>query len=257
MADEGSEDIIGRKIFFLYPSALIQNQIAAELVQQEFEVYLIKDHSKLRRILKEFPNSIVFANIYDGMSEKEWEAWISGVMRDNELAGVSIGIICSTDDEALKRKYLLQIKVPCGYTVLKSDLIVAMRALMEILRAADAKGRRKYIRATMENETNTTVNLPLDGLFINGVIVDISVVGFSCIFTEDPDLQKNTLFQDIQIKLQSNLLKAEGIVYGSRAEGDSKIYVVIFTKRVDPDVRSRIRKYIQQNLQNKMNLLLK
>lgn len=257
MANEGSEDILGRKLFFLYPSALIQNQIAAELVQQEFEVYLVKDHGKLRRILKQFPNSIVFINIYDGMPEKEWEGWILGVMRDPELTGVSIGIICSTDDENLKRKYLLQLKLPCGYTVLKSDLTIAMRALMEILRTADAKGRRKYLRATMENEANTTVNLPLNGIFINGTIIDISVVGISCIFTADPDLQKNTLFQDIQIKLQTNLLKAEGIVYGSRMEGESKIYVILFTKRVDPDVCSRIRKYIQQNLQGKMDLLLK
>jgi hypothetical protein len=257
MANAGSEDILGRKLFFLYPSAVIQNQIAAELVQQEFEVYLVKDHGKLRRILKQFPNAIVFINIYDGMPEKEWEGWITGIMRDPALAGVSIGIICSGDDENLKRKYLLQLKIQCGYTVLKSDLNIAIRTLMEILRVADAKGRRKYIRATTENETNTTVNLPLDGTFINGNIMDISVVGFSCAFDADPDLHKNTLFQDIQIKLQTNLLKAEGIVYGSRIEGETKIYVVIFTQRIDPDVRTRIRKYIQQNLQSKLDVLLK
>ena len=36
-----------------------------------------------------------------------------------------------------------------------------------------------------------------------------------------------------------------------------KIYVVLFTQRIDPDVRTRIRKYIQQNLQVKMDTELK
>jgi hypothetical protein len=251
MADV-NEDILGRKLFFLYPSAVIQNQIAAELIQQEFEVYIVKDHVKLRQALKQYPNSIVFANINDGISEKEWEAWIRGVMGDPETAGVDIGIICNGDDENLKRKYLTQIKIKCGYTVLKSDLSPAIRQLMEILKAVDAKGRRKYIRASTEKEVNTTVNFPMHGTFVNGVIKDISVVGFSCAFSDDPGFTKNSLFQDIQIKLQTMLIKAEGIIFGSRMDGASKVYVVLFTQRIDPEVRTRIRKYIQSNLQSKI-----
>jgi hypothetical protein len=256
MAD-GHEDILGRKLFFLYPSAVIQNQIAAELIQQEFEVYIVKDHVKLRQVLKKYPNSIVFANISDGISEKEWEAWIRGVMGDPETAGVDIGIIYNSDDENLKRKYLTQIKIKCGYTVLKSDLSPAIRQLMESLKAVDAKGRRKYIRASTEKEANTTVNFPINGTFVNGVIKDISVVGFSCAFSNDPALTKNSLFQDIQIKLQTILIKAEGIIFGSRMDGESKVYVVLFTQRIDPEVRTRIRKYIQSNLQSKMDVEFK
>jgi hypothetical protein len=257
MANEGNEDILGRKLFFLYPSAVIQNQVAAELIQQEYEVYIIKDHVKLRKILKRYPASIVLANINDGMSTNEWEAWIRGVMADPETADVSIGIVCSGEDENLKRKYLSQVNIQCGYTVVKSDLSLAIKQLMDILKAADAKGRRKYIRATTENETNITVNFPVNGTFINGIIKDISVVGFSCAFNTDPELVKNTLFQDLQIKLQSILIKAEGIVFGSRMDGSNKIYVVLFTQRIDPDVRTKIRKYIQSNLQSKLDSLFK
>jgi hypothetical protein len=124
---------------------------------------------------------------------------------------------------------------------------------MEILKVVDAKGRRKYIRASTEKEANTTVNFPINGTFVNGVIKDISVVGFSCAFSDDPGLTKNSLFQDIQIKLQTMLIKAEGIIFGSRMDGESKVYVVLFTQRIDPEVRTRIRKYIQSNLQSKMD----
>jgi hypothetical protein len=253
MANEGNEDILGKKLFFLYPSAVIQNQLAAELIQQEYEVYIIKDHTKLKGMLKKYPGSIVFANINDGMAESEWDTWIRGVMGDPKTSGVGIGIICSGENEELKRKYLNQIKIRCGYTVVKADLSIAISQLTDILKAVDAKGRRKYIRATTENETNITVNFPVNGTFVNGLIKDISVVGFSCAFDADPELTKNALFQNIQIKLQTQLIKAEGIVFGSRMDGSNKIYVVLFTKRIDPEVRTKIRKFIQSNLQGKMD----
>jgi hypothetical protein len=248
-----NDNILGKKLFFLYPSAVIQNQIAAELIQQEFEVYIIKDHIKLKQVLAKYPNSIVFANINDGITEPEWETWIRGLMATPETAGVDIGIVCSGDNEALKRKYLTQVRIKCGYTVLKSDLNLAIKQIVEILNTVDAKGRRKYIRAETDHESNTTVNFPINGTFINGAIRDISVVGFSCAFKEDPELTKNSLFQDIQVKLQSMLLKVEGIVFGSRMEGDTAIYVILFTQRIDPDVRTRIRKFIQSSLQAKMD----
>jgi hypothetical protein len=258
MSNENSQsDLLGKKVFFLHPSAVVRNDVAAELIQQEYEVYLVKDHVSLRRILKKYPDSIVFADIDEQMPEKDWEAWIRGVMNDPETSQVSIGILSVNDDEVLQRKYINSVKVQCGYTVLKSDLKSSINQILDALKTVDAKGRRKYLRATTEAETVTTINLPVNGTFVNGTIKDISVVGLSCAFTEDPALVKNTLFKDVQVKLQSMLLKVEGIVFGSRMDGSSKIYVLLFTQRIDPDVRTKIRKYIQQNFQNKMDIELK
>jgi len=248
---------LGRKAFFLHPSVIIQNQIVSELAQEEFEVYTVKDETKLRRLLKKYPDSIVFANINDGMKEKAWEEWIRGVMGSSETAGVGIGILAYGSDEAIRRKYTEQFKVQCGFTLMKSDANEVVKQLITILNSANAKGRRKYIRALTENETNVTVNLPINGTYVIGLIKDISVVGFSCTFKEDPNLAKNSLFNDIQIRLQTQLLKAEGIVFGSRMDGGQKTYVILFTQRVDPSLRTRIRKYIQSYLQSKMDGELK
>jgi hypothetical protein len=170
---------------------------------------------------------------------------------------VKLGILSATDNEVLQRKYINSVKVQCGYTIIKSDINKSVKQLLDILKALNAKGRRKYVRATSENEALTTLNLPHNGAYINGVVKDISVVGLSCVFSEDPELEKNSLCPNIQIKLQSMILKAEGIVFGSRMDGLEKIYVILFTQRIDPDVRTKIRKYIQSNLQAKMDGELK
>ena len=248
---------LGRKIFFLHPSATIQNQIITELAQEEFEVYVAKDELKLRIALKKYPDSIVFANVNDGMKEKAWEDWIRNVMGSSELSGIGIGVIGYGTDEALRRKYAEQIKVSCGFIALKADTSVVVKQLITVLNSINAKGRRKYIRALTDKEKNITVNLPLNGTYVNGQINDVSVVGFSCSFENDPSLSKNSIFNDIQIRLQSQLLKAEGIVFGSRMDGGQKTYVILFTQRIDPNVKIRIRKYIQSHLQGKMDTELK
>jgi hypothetical protein len=253
---DSPSELVGKKIFFLYPTVVVQNKIIAELVQQEYEVYIVKNRDSLKRVLREYRDSIVFVDINEQMSEKEWEAWITTVKNSPDTSGIAVGIVTANDEELIKRKYLLTIKV-CGYTVLKFDLDKAIMHIIEVLQSVDAKGRRKFIRATTTKEANVTLNLPLNGMFVKGQIKDISVVGVSCTLEGNPDISKNTLFKDIQVKLLSSIIKVEGIVIGSRMEGDEKVYVVLFTQRIDPDVRIKIRKYIQHNLQTKMDNELK
>jgi hypothetical protein len=247
-----NSELMGKRIFFLYPSAIMQNDVAAELIQQEYEVYIIRDHQTLQRIVRRYSVSIVLVNIDDRMSEADWEVWIRDVMTDPATSTVTIGILSANDDELLQRKYINAVKVQCGYTIIKSDIRQSIKHLLDILKVLDAKGRRKYIRATSENGTLTTLNLPHNGKYVNGIIRDISVAGLSCFFSEDPEIEKNSLCSNIQIKLQSILLKAEGIIFGSRMDGLEKIYVILFTQRIDPEVRIKIRRYIQSNIQAKI-----
>jgi hypothetical protein len=253
---DGAVDIVGKKVFFLFPTVVVQNRVISELIQQEFEVYIAKDEYSIKKVLKKYPDSVLFIDINEGMAEREWEKWINEIKMTPETKDVAIAIVTANDNELIKRKYLLTVKVR-GFTVIKADLEKAISHIFDVLQSVDAKGRRKFIRATTGGETQTTVNLPIQGMFVKGQIKDISVVGISCTLDGNPDIPKNILIKDIQIKLLTNILKVEGIVIGSRMEGKDKIYVILFTQRIDPDVRTRIRKYIQQNLQAKMDLELK
>jgi len=244
-------EIVGKKIFFLYPSGSITSQVVTELVQQEYEVYISKSHNKLAPILRKYPDSIVFINLDEGMSGVEWGNWIHGLM--TSMPKINVGVLSTNNDEEFKDKFINEIKVSCGFLQLKFDMSKSIPIIIEILKKTEAKGRRKYIRASMEGETNCTINMPKGNDYLNGSLKDISVVGFSCVFDKEAEFKKNELITNIQIKLQTMLLKVEAILFGSRQVGDQKIYVLLFTQRIDPDVKTRIRKYIQQNLQSKMD----
>jgi len=254
MADDVNS--LGRKVFFLHPSALLQNRIIDELAQEEFEVYVIKDALKIKQALEFYPNSILIASISEAMKESAWIELLRGI-HENPLTGkVDIAFITSSGDEETMKRYKEQFDFNCGYIIVKSDIEKAIRQIVIVLNNVNAKGRRKFIRLVTDKD-KTTVNLPINGVFKNGHIKDISIVGFSCVFDEDPALPKNGFFGDIQLRLQGQLLKVEGIVFGSRADENEKVYVFLFTKRVDGDIQSRIRKFIQANLQSKMDEGLK
>jgi len=250
---DNAESLVGKKIFFLYPSVLIQNKIVEELAQEEFEVYSIRDETKLRQVLRKYPNSVVFANISDGMRESAWENWIRSVMMDSRTVGVAIGIIAYGEDANIRHKYTELLRVHCGYIVMKPDLSVVVRQLAEALIDVNAKGRRRYIRVLTDTEENITVNLPMNGTFLSGAIKDISTAGFSCTFEGDPDLIRNTHFDDIQIRLQTEFLKVQGMFFGSRMQGTEKIYVLLITQRTSSDVQAKIRKFIRMLLQSRMD----
>ena len=249
-----NSDLVGKKIFFLYPTIAVQNRIITELIQQEYEIYIAKNKEKLKKALCKYPDSIVLIDINEQMPEGEWDIWVTGLMEAPDTKDVAIGIVTSNDDEQVMRKFLLALKVPCGYTVIGHDMERSITQIMAALQTVNAKGRRKFIRAIMgRGETSSTINLPVNGNFVNGIIRDISVVGISCTIEGNPEIPKNTLFKNIQVRLQTNLLKVEGILFGSRPDGIDTIYVILFTQRIDPDVRTKIRTYIQHTLHQKMN----
>ncbi|MDR2072543.1 MAG: pilus assembly protein PilZ [Spirochaetaceae bacterium] len=253
---EDPAEILGKKIFFIHPSMFVQNEIISHLIQQEYEVYVARDEEKLQRALKKFPHSIVFASIDETLSANKWEEWIRQLMADKD-SGASVGILCNTNNDEARRTYLNQLKVPCGFVPLKAEKTKALQLLLDILTFAKAKGRRKYIRADTRKDAMTTINIPRNNAYLTGDIWDISVVGVSCVFPPDIELEKNSLLPDIQIKLQGTLLKAEGIVFGFRMEEENKVYVFLFTQKIDTLARTKIRTYIQRNLQSKMDADIK
>jgi hypothetical protein len=245
--------ILGKKVFFLHPSPFIQNTILERLSEQELEIYVVKDETKAQRILAKYPDSIVFGNIEEKLSPEQWEDWFRQIKNNEATKNVGIGILSVANSEEIRKLYLETFRVSCGFIPIKADKNTVIKALLEKLHAAEAKGRRKYLRVSTLNDNRASINISVGDNFINGDIQDISAVGLSCIFSQDPDIKKNSLFSGIQIKLHGALLKAEGIALGSRAEGDRKVYVFLFTKKTDPSVQAKIKTFIQKTLQSRMD----
>lgn len=246
---------LGRKVFFLYPPSVVKDELISRLLEQEYEVYMIKDAAMADRLLVLYPASVVFVNIDAGKSEGEWETWIRSKLSNPLLSSLGIGILTYNSDENLQKKYLMDIGIQCGFVKLKLGLEESTKILLSTLQANEAKGRRKYVRANCAGDSLSSINLREGGITATGKIQDISVVGFSCILDPDPAFKKNTVLHDIQLKLRASLVKIEAVVFGTRMVDDRMQYVMLLAPRTEAVVRDKIRNYIQYALQNEIEQL--
>ena len=241
--------VTGRKVFILYPHSVIQEDLIYTLINNEYEVYLIKDHNRALKLLEKFNDSIIFINIDDRLDEEEWEEYIRGIMRNPSLQDVRIGILSYNNEAQLKQKYLMEIGVPCGFIQLKLGIAQSTKIILTALEANEAKGRRKYVRVNCEKDESAQFNVRISDTVISGKILDISSIGMAVRFETDPELQKNTLLEGIQMRLKSSLVNLSGVVIGFH-EGRPKRYVILFSPRTSTAEKEKIRRFIIHNLQS-------
>lgn len=249
-----AESDLGRKVFFLYPPSVVRDDLVGRLLENEYEVYMIKNITLAERALKLYPDSICYINLDAGMEEDKWEEWIRKKLDDPFFALLQMGIVSYNTDEALQKKYLMDLGLPCGYVKLKLGLDESTKILLATLQANEAKGRRKYVRAECTHDSFSGINLRQGPIETTGRLFDISVVGFSCILNPDPAFTRGTVLRDIQLKLRASLVRTQAVVFGMRQVEGQTMYVMLFKTKLDDHGIGKVRSYIQTALQMEIEL---
>lgn len=249
-----SSNQFGKKVFFLYPHSVIKSDLLHDFIQNEYEVYTLKDYKKVKLILKKYKDSIIFINIDDVLSETEWYEFVSSIVENDEFKGVQVGILTYNENEDLSKKYLIDLSVSAGFIQLKLGKEQSRNIILKTLEANESKGQRKYVRATSPNSKKSTFNVQVGTDLRTGYVNDISSVGMSCVFQEEVGLTKNAILRKIQLKLNGKLVLVDAIVFGSRKMENGKlVYVLMFTNNITDDNKSKIHAYIGDTIQSNMD----
>jgi hypothetical protein len=249
------DDILGKKIFFLYPQSVIQDSMLDTLIMSGFEAYTIHDHERGRLLLAHFPRSILFINIDQGLSEKEWEAYIRGIQENPAIKESRLGILSYNTDQKLMQKYLMDLGIPCGYIQLKLGLQASTNIILAALQANEARGRRQHIRAFCGDDSYATMNYKgPENIMYYGKLMDISSVGIAVKFDQPITLPANSLLRNIQLKLRSSLIMIDGILMGLRT-ADPRVRVILFASQMNQDDKLAIHHYIKQRIQHSLDHL--
>jgi len=242
----------GKKVFFIYPHSVIQNELIQDLIDREYEVYFINDHTKVTSICEYYNSPILFINIDEGLEEPQWEKLIRSVLENTGTNHSKIGIVTYNENTELAQKYLMDIMVPCGFIKLKLGITESTNIIIKTLDANEVKGKRKYVRAKC-NPSEATLNVTINNSLESGHIVDISSVGMAINFDGSVEIAKNTYLKDIQLKLRGILLRVSAVVIGHRSqEGEKTLYVLLFDQFVTSQIKSKLRSYINRTLQHEM-----
>jgi hypothetical protein len=252
MPDEMA-DVTGKKVFFLYPHSVIQKELIQLIARYEYEVYLIFDHLKLPALLTEYPQSIVFINIDEKMPVERWEYYISKLREHPSTKNILIGILTYNEDRELARHFLLDLMVQAGFVQLKLGLKESAHIILRTLSANEAKGRRKFVRVQLPDDSSAKINIKLGESYLTGTVSDISSGGMACIFNEDPGALKNIPLTDIQLNLKGKITKASGKVAGTRQSGGKTVHIIIFETFRNEIDRLNLANFINKTLQAQMD----
>jgi hypothetical protein len=239
--------ILGKKIFFLYPPPVL-TEVMDELTRQEFEVYLARDHQKLRRAIPQFPDAILFVNLDEGLDEPGWLAFVKSLREEAPTVGV--GVITLNDDESLREHYLMNLQVQCGFVILKIGAGKTAEILAKTLEANEARGRRKFVRAACAPGVAQCA-FDYEGAILRAELTDLSSAGMAIRIDGGATLKVGTVLRDVSLTIKGQRVPASAIVVAKRAAdaGAGNVNVLMF----DPGALDEARKEKIKSLVTRIN----
>ncbi|MDR1894711.1 MAG: PilZ domain-containing protein [Spirochaetales bacterium] len=255
MAEQMEAKFSGKRVFFVYPHSVFQENLIQNLVDLEYEIYILNNHKYVPAILAKYQDAVVFFNIDKGLNKMEWEQFIRDLLSNKVGEPYSLGILSYEFHRDLAQLYLFDLALPCGYIQLKQSLEQATKIMTKTLEANEVKRRRKYVRYKVEEDIHLPFNARIEGVIRNGKILDISSAGLALVFdAEELNIPKNLLLTDIQLNLVGKRILVSGVILGHREvpEQGKTVYVLVFDARVSGDTKGVIRKYVNKMLQGIM-----
>ncbi len=250
--------LFGRKIFFVNPTFNIEKYLIDYLRKNEYEVYILKDYRKAKKILSVYPDSMCFIDIDAELSYSEWYNYMKSFSVIPELQGIYLGIVTQSASWEDKDKFLMNIRLPGGFTqiVKKEKTLENFAAILDL---NGAKGRRKYLRLDTRTERDVSGYLTSQGKLYAINIKDISSVGFAIIYKQElmPLFQKNTLIRNLCLSAGRKSMVCSCIVFDTQVNPDGSAMSVLMLTNENPDsTKIYIRNYIFQKFDAKMNTLI-
>jgi len=236
----------GRRVFFVYPPSVIEDQMIQFLVSAQIETAVIKDHEKIPAIIRAYPNAILYFDIESHLKEPEWERVIRTVLAGQSEHGADVGIVSYNEDPGLARKYLMDIGTRAGYIHLKLGFEQSARIMLKALEAVEARGNRRFVRAAVPPGKGT-LNIRLYDRTYEGELIDVSVAGIACRI--ERNLEKGEYLADMQLRLWGSLVTLPGKVFGIRDTPEGPIHVIMFDDPLPPAPRGKIMSFLRKVMQ--------
>jgi len=247
-------DLFGRKIFFLNPAYSVRNEVITELQNEEYEVYIIESYRDAKNLLRLNENAILFINVDAQLAMNSWYNFIRTFEKEDVLSSIYIGIISERIRPADRELFLTTAQIPAGITMLDTDMKFITESILGVLKEANAKGRRQYVRANLSHDKEASLFWNHGTKMHQLKLLDISSVGMSV--KVPPALAqivgKNFILRDVTLRLGSKQIVIEAVVFAVKEIPDGIMWVLLLLPNTSTKTRGIIRQYVSETIQKIM-----
>jgi hypothetical protein len=243
----------GRRVLFVDPPSVVQEQMIHFLVSAQYEAAIVKDHRRLNAVLKMFPHSVVYFNLDSRVPPPALEQIVRAVISGKDEHGAEVGILSYNPNPEVAQRYLMELGATCGYVILELGFQKSARIAIKALEAVEARGDRRFVRVKVPKGKGS-YHVKLSGVEITGEILDISEAGMACFMSGEYGL--DTELPDIQLRLWGSLLRVSGVIRGTRRTPQGTVYVVMFDEIADGSAKGKLYTFLRRVMQYEVDTLL-
>lgn len=244
--------IPGRKVLFIDPPSVIEDQMIQFLINAQYEAAVVKDIRHIPILIRQHPNAVIYFNLDSRTGKEDKEQVITDLLKRKEEHNLIIGVLSYDKNEETAKKYLMELGANGGYITLDLGFKKSAQILLRVLDAAEAKGERQFVRVKVPRGKGS-LNIDTGSEKHEGELIDISVVGMACTVTTT--LTKGSRLDSIQLRLWGKLVPISGTVAGSRETANGLVWVIMFDLNLPPETRTKIYTFLGKVMQHEVDVL--
>ena len=244
-------EFLGRKVFFLNPPMLFEDEVIERLRIMEYEVYAIREYNKLKNYLALNPQSIVFVTPNDMLTPVGWRKLISVVEDESASFGpVDVGVIMHKMNESAERLLMTGIKCACGSMHFEDGHDVLFQQIVRALDACKAHGLRRNVRASCMNDKTAEVYCMKNTRMLRFKMIDISSAAIATKFPAHlaGEIFESMLIPDARINMRRSYVNASLKISAIKQVGDNLLVIFEYGVGTVPDSMKKIREYVGELL---------
>ncbi len=243
------DDFSGKKIFILYPDKQLRDKIFHGYLRDQFEIYYLSDHEKIRALMEFYPGSILCINlikndfswlakdVYEQLSDLEYEHKITMISLYEDLPPETdfwdASVCCHGESE------------------------IVIEDLRNTFTRFGGKGRRNFVRYGGYGETVAGIKVILPAMVAEGHVHDISALGLSCSLPDQSEIPVSDELLEIRLDLGAEHLYLKAMKNLERKITGRKIHVMIFDRNMDSENQRALYNFIHSSLDAGMNEFIK
>jgi len=242
-----------RKVFFLHPHAVVQDELAYALITENIEAYLLRNHVSAKIVLREYPDAVFLMQVDSGLDEDKWIEYAEDLKSFSVFSDLTICVLSVSGMEEIKKTYLQKSRAfSYGVTYGRYEFAKTYKIIRDILEREKVNPPGFAVKGTSPERLTVTVDFTRDHKRYEGVLKTVSLSGLTCkIESTEPLYASEIPVSPISISYGNTQFLVSGRIVGN-SDDDESIYLILFDDTVGVEKRDEIYVLIQTCLQSQI-----
>lgn len=241
-----------RKVFFLHPQAVIQDDLVNGLIEENYECYLIRNASSAKTALRAHPDGVLLIQVDSGLTEEQWFTFAGEIKDSPTMNGATLAVLSIKAEDSIRERFMVagspfeECFTYSGFNYDKS-----LDSIRSFLDANKARLPGNQIRGVAPEDFGASIVFVRDSERYEGSLRDITIVGMTCRLGQESLLPSEVPVQNIVISYGSKQFSVSGKIAGKHGKEEA-LHLILFEEWCKEEKRAEIYELIHDCLQAEM-----